>query len=74
MKITKPKHLRDRIGTRGHTTGVIDILPYLPPCLCFFDCRHFVVGVNEVPFAITTRTIGNCQQFLKVLVEYELNE
>ena len=43
-----------------------DILPYLPDEDCFFDSRHLVVGIDILPFALTTRINANCQQFLKV--------
>lgn len=72
MKITKPKHLRDRVGSRGgHTTGIADILPYLPNKSCFFDCRHFVYDTIDgiLPFALSTRTNANNQQYL--LLRYE---
>lgn len=70
MKITKPKHLKERKGIRGgYTTTVQDILPYLPDKECFFDCRHFVYDTTNgvLPFALTTRTHANNQQYLKVM-------
>lgn len=45
--------------------GVSDILPYLPKENCFFDSRHWVVGVGFIPFSITTRIFDNHQQYLK---------
>jgi len=45
-----------------------DILPYLPEQDCFFDSRHWVVGIDIIPFAITTRMIPNHQQYL---LEYD---
>lgn len=42
-----------------------DILPYLPQEDCFFDCRHWVVGLGLIPFSITTRIFDNHQQYLK---------
>lgn len=69
MKITKPKHLKERKGIRGgYTTTVQDILPYLPDKECFFDCRHFVYDTTNgvLPFALTTRTHANNQQYLKI--------
>lgn len=42
-----------------------DILPHLPIGeATFFDSRHWVAGINEVPFAVTTRIAANNQQYL----------
>ena len=66
MKIKKPKYLRDFRGNRGgRTTEVRHILPYLPDQLLFFDCRHFVYDTDVFPFALTTRSFMNNQQYLK---------
>ena len=70
MKITKPKHLKERKGIRGgYTTTVQDILPYLPDEDCFFDCRHFVYAPasDVLPFSLTTRSNANNQQYLKLM-------
>ena len=70
MKIRKTKELMEKKGKRGgNTTEVSDILPFLPEADCFFDCRHFVYELTEnfLPFALTTRTAFNNQQYLKVI-------
>lgn len=64
----KAMKLKKRTGTgvsgkKPITIG--DILPYLPKQDCFFDTRHWVVGINIIPFAITTKIAANHQQFLK---------
>jgi hypothetical protein len=74
MKIRKTQELMNKEGVRGgHTTEVSDILPFLPDADCFFDCRHFVYELTEnfLPFALTTRTAFNNQQYLKI---YEATE
>ncbi|MBQ0074623.1 MAG: DNA cytosine methyltransferase [Prevotella sp.] len=66
MKIQKPKYLQDFTGNRGgHTLEVRHILPHLPDKLCFSDCRHFVYDTEIFPFALTTRSFMNNQQYLK---------
>lgn len=70
MKIHKPRHLRYKMGPRGrYTTTVADILPYLPPPICFFDCRHFVADRDVVPFALSTRSAENNQQYLYIITD-----
>lgn len=72
MKLKKSKELRERVGVRGgHTTEVGDILPLLPKESCFFDCRHFVYDLTSgvLPFALSTRTCVNNQQYLMLWYE-----
>lgn len=67
LKIHKPEALQNRGGRNGkQAISPYDILPYLPDCECFFDSRHWVAGVDIIPFAVTTRIAANCQQYLKV--------
>ena len=66
MEILKLQ-IPDKTGVNGRKPyQVSDILPYLPKEDCFFDSRHWVVGVGGViPFSITTRIRGSLNQFLK---------
>ena len=66
MKILKLKRpIRGGYNSKK-LSSPYDILPYLPDEDCFFDSRHWVVGVDILPFALTTRINANYQQFLKV--------
>lgn len=56
----------DCVGVNGKKPiAVSDIAPYLPRENCFFDSRHWVVGIGCIPFSITTRIFDNHQQYLK---------
>ena len=55
--------MKRKLTKRGGITPY-DILPYLPHRRCFFDSRHWVVGIDELPFAVTTRIAANNQQYL----------
>lgn len=71
MKIIK---LHCPLSRRGGQNGKqpispYDIAPYLPDEECFFDSRHWVVGIDIFPFALTTRIAANCQQYLKEEIE-----
>lgn len=67
MKILKLKcPIKKKKGEGKKPSSPYDILPYLPDEDCFFDSRHWVVGIDILPFAVTTRINANYQQFLKV--------
>lgn len=62
-----PQELKVRGGQNGKKAiSPFDILPYLPEGDCFFDSRHWIVGIDILPFALTTRIAANCQQYLKI--------
>lgn len=67
--ITKIKKPSNRGGRK--LIALTDILPYLPQEDCFFDCRHWVYDTTDgvLPFSLTTRISGNCQQYLKIRVK-----
>lgn len=66
MKIHKPKGLKGVNGKKP--IAVPDIVPYLPKTDCFFDSRHWVCETTggALPFALSTRSSCNSQQFLRI--------
>lgn len=65
MKILKLKCPTGEGMNGKKPIGPYDILPYLPDTDCFFDSRHWIVGIDILPFAVTTKISANCQQYLK---------
>ena len=65
-KINRPR-VDSVLGGGRKNIHPLDILPYLPNKECFFDSRHWLYGIDILPFSVTTRIAANNQQFLKIM-------